>query len=103
MDMGILEGDEVVVMFMWNRQPIGEVTHNAISNTELVTNVYTEDEKSLMLMYEAVGATYEAIKFHMAKPQLRKLVEERIAQLKAEQDDSEAGECPYPTVHDVPF
>lgn len=100
---GIQEGDEVIIQVIWNRIPIGEISHDCISPTELVTNVYTEDESTVVLMNEAISASYQAMQFHMQKPRLKELLEERIAQLKAEEDDSEAGEAPSPTVHDIPF
>lgn len=102
--LGIQDGDEVVVQVYWNRVPIGEITLNSISFSELAVNVYTEDESTVVLLSEAIRASAEAMAFHMAKPHLQKLIRERIDQLKADDDDREAGETDSPTeVQDIPF
>lgn len=99
MTSGLMDGDEAVVMVLVNGVNLGEITHRAVSNNELEARIYSEDERTLFLLFEVVQCTYQAIKFHMERPALRKLLEERIQQLKDEADDSEAGEPPYPTVH----
>jgi len=103
MPSGLFDGDDFAIVVSVNRVNVGEITGAAVSNIELTALIYTEDEKMLMLLWEVVSAGFHALEFHMQKPLMRKLLEERIAQLKAEEDDSEAGEPPYPTVHDLPF
>lgn len=100
---GLSDGDDYAVIVLMNKVNVGEVTGDAVSNTELTARIYTEDQKTLMLLFEIMAAAFHAIEFHMQKPHMRKLLEDRIAQIRAEEDDSEAGEPPSPTVHDIPF
>lgn len=102
MPSGLRDGDEFAVVVYLNKFNIGEITGEAVSNNELTALIFAEDQKMFLLLYEVMSACFEAAKFHMQKPHLKKMLEDRIAQLKADQDDSEAGESPYPTVHDIP-
>jgi len=93
---GIWDGDEITIVVYQNKESIGEIVIHAISHAEIAAQVYTDNENTLISLYEATSAALEAIKYHTARPHLRELFEERIQELKdriAEEKDN----SPSPT------
>lgn len=101
--LGIRSGDEVTVIVYWNKEAVGEITSEAVSDQELATQVYTDDERTLILVHEALQMASSAVDFHLQKPSLRRLIRERIDELKAIDDRREGEEPPSPTIDDLPF
>jgi len=100
---GIWDGDEVTVIVYQNKERIGEITILAISHAEITAQVYTDNENTLISLYEGVSAALSAIKYHTERPKLREMIEERIAELKAGYEDGEEDDPPAPSTVDLPF
>lgn len=103
--IGLRDGDQLVIGVLCNRVPIGEVVINVISTTEVEAGVYTDDASTLIVMSEALKSALNCIGYHIQKPTLRKLLNERIAELRAEIADEEDETPPSPAddLEDIPF
>lgn len=104
MKIGIRGKDEVVVVVYRNSVSLGEIVLRALSNQELSVSVFIDNETDLVVMHEAIVASGNAVNFHLQRPRLRELLNERIAELKAEDEAGEVGEPPFPIDdHNIPF
>lgn len=100
---GMRKGQSYEVVVLQGERVLGAVEHEIISDDQCATNIFVKDDGDLVALYEAVNAAAAAIDFHMHKPTLRALVEERIAELRDKREGAE-GEPPYPNdVTDIPF
>jgi len=96
-------GDEVTVLVYRNKEGIAQIVSQAVSDDEMVVNVFLESDRDLAFVSEALEAARGAIDYHAGRPGLRKMLEDRIAELKKLEDEEE-GEPPYPIdVGDIPF
>lgn len=100
---GLREGGEFAVVVYYGRGCICEVTGEVISETEVVTSVYTEGSESLLLANEVLRAVASAVDFHMHKPSLKRMLEARIAELKALDEEGAEDNPPPPSINDIPF
>jgi hypothetical protein len=101
---GIRAGDEVTIVIYVNKASVGEVIINAISEDEVAAGVYTDDGDTLLTMHEALKAAAGCVDYHLAKPSLKKMMDQRIAELR-DMIAGEEGEPPSPAngIEGIPF
>lgn len=97
-------GDEVVVSVFKNGESAGAVIHNRLTKHGIATDLYVQDEKMLLQLFEILGTTLEAVRFHVEKPNIKKLVAKRIKELEDE-IAREGSKPPSPAddIEDIPF
>jgi hypothetical protein len=101
--IGISMGDEITVIVYRNKEGVGEVVSQCVTDEELIINVTTLDDQTALYMYEALTAAARALDYHMHRPILRALLQERIAELRSYEDE-EGSEPPSPIdIGDIPF
>lgn len=89
----VIEGDEV----------LGTIEHTVLTNHEVLTSVNCDEGAGLLVLHEALGAATSAVDFHLHKPDLSKLVAERIEELKAAREEVERKPLYPDDVPDIPF
>lgn len=100
---GLRKGKTYYVVVMEGDELLGSIEHTVLTNHEVVTSVYCDEGSGLLILHEALGAATSAVDFHLHKPELSKLVAERIEELKAAREEVER-KPPYPDdVSDIPF
>lgn len=103
MDSQLKMGDEATVIVYHKKEAVGEITIQIITEDEAAAAVYTDNTDTLAIVEEILNAALECVKFHTARPNLRKMLAERIAQMRAE-IAAEESEPPSPTDdYDLPF
>jgi signal transduction histidine kinase len=100
---GIWDGDEITVLLYQNQQDIGQIVIHAISHAEITAQVFTDDENTLISVYEALKAALSSVEYHMARPRLRELIEDRMREVRESIEDEGEGNPPPPSTDDVPF
>jgi len=101
--VGLQKGKRYEVIVYEKDAVLCAVEHVVISTNEVQTSVFVEDAQGLVTVREAISAALAALDFHMAKPAIRRMVEERIEELKAVSDEAGRDDPPAPLTDDIPF
>lgn len=100
---GLRKGNRYEVVVFKGSEVVGSVEHVVVSDNEVATSVFVEEAASLVTLHETLSAAAIAVDFHISKPAIRALVEERIADLKAEVERAEGNDPPTLSNSDIPF
>jgi hypothetical protein len=101
--LGLRDGDKFTVLVVLNEEHTLEVTGEVVSPTEVITNVYTDDSKTLLLGHEVLSGATSAVGYHLNRPSLKALIAERIAELKEISEGADEDDPPAPSTSDIPF
>lgn len=100
---GLKREDEVYVSVRLNKTLACDVVSHVISHNEVSTDLFLNEDVDIIATYEGLKAALAAIEWRLQQPTLKRLLNERIAQLKREDEEAE-GEPPYPdSLNDIPF
>jgi len=81
---GLKKGDEAYVSVRINKALHLDVIVNCFSATEVSAEIHGSSEADLIAVSEVLKSACGAVDYLLQKPVLHKLLQERIAQLKAE-------------------
>jgi hypothetical protein len=100
---GLQPKDEAYVSVRINRHLALDILISTISRTEVSAEVWGDDYVDLVSVYEALKAATGAVAHELEKPRLKRLLEDRIAQLKRESGEAGEDYPPAPPTDDIPF
>jgi hypothetical protein len=93
---GIRAGQEIAVLVYRDQEFLGACIITPTTADQVGIHLHYYDDTELVVFIEAFSAAMGAAKFELDKPRLRKLVEERIAELNAQSEDGEGSNPPPP-------
>jgi len=102
-NLGLRAGHKYAVVVYVDQEAVGEITGNVVSESELITSVYTDDGESLILVFECIRSALSAVDYHINKPRLRELIKARIEELRGMDDEADEEDPPAPLISDIPF
>jgi hypothetical protein len=100
---GLRKGDEVYVSIRVNKHLEADFLITVLSSNETSCEMYADPETDIIRLREALQVSLGTVNYRMEQPRLKRLLQERIAQLKAEAEEVEEKDPPTPTSNDIPF
>ena len=102
-NVGLARGDEYYVSVRINKQLIADFVGLTISITETSCELYLDPDANEIAVFEALKAATSTMDWHVQRPRLKQLLQERIALLKKESEEEGEDNPPPPSTDLLPF
>jgi len=100
---GLHKGDEAYVSVRINRKMCVDFLIDTINSHEVACELWGDVDVDFIAVDEALKAALGGVAHQLEKPRLKKLLQDRIAQLKRESEEAEREDPPAPSTDDIPF
>lgn len=101
--VGLRDGDEATILIILNRRHAAEIIIQSINSNEVATSIYVNKDEQLFAINEALGAALSAIRYQMERPNLKRMLQKRIAELRDLESEADEDNPPAPLIGDIPF
>jgi hypothetical protein len=100
---GLRKGDRYVVEVRLNRVLIATFTGHTISDDETSCSIFVNSPQETVATNEILKAADSALDYYMERPRLRRMLNARIAELKAMEEEAALNEEGDLDDRDIPF
>lgn len=90
-------------MIFVDQSLLATVMIEVVAENVLTSSLIADPEADIIMLHEISAGAKESLWVACQRPQMKKLLEKRIQELRDAEDKAEGGEPPYPNVSDIPF